>query len=100
MDSKQYKRIPVLPDTKKLFDIEKAESNCATQDEFVNELLMYKEIVTSRDDLRIVRLPSYDIAISETNGKILITSGFYNSIWADITDIVNNTSKSTKDETI
>jgi hypothetical protein len=44
MEVKQYKRIPVLQDTKKLFDMAYAASDCKTQDEFIKELLKSNEI--------------------------------------------------------
>jgi hypothetical protein len=39
MEVKQYKRIPILQDTKKLFDMAYAASDCKTQDAFIKELL-------------------------------------------------------------
>jgi len=47
METKEYKRIPVLPSTKQRFGIEKIKSDYETQDEFLNYLLDVCEALNS-----------------------------------------------------
>jgi len=88
MDTKEYKRIPVLPDTKKKFDIAKAGSDCKTQDEFIQELLVFRELLLEGRQLHYVKFPDFGLALRETNGRIWITRGTDNKTWIDITDIL------------
>ena len=90
METKEYKRIPVLPPTKKLFDIAKVESGCGTQDEFINELLICKDILTKPQEHHFVTFPSFELGLRETDGRIWITRGTDNSSWVDITNVIND----------
>lgn len=90
MDNKDYKRIPVSPSTKKQFDIAKVESGCGTQDEFINELLICRDILSKPQELHFVKFPSFELGLKETEGRIWITRGTDNPTWVDITKIIND----------
>ena len=88
MENKDYKRIPVLPSTKKEFDVAKAGSDCKTQDEFILDLLVCREMLFERRQLHFVKFPSIELALREIEGRILITRGVDNKNWVDITDMI------------
>jgi hypothetical protein len=88
MDEKVYKRIPVLPDVKKEFDVAYAESDCKTMNEFIYDLLIIKKIHLGKSDHHVIELPSGSLGIWEVDNRIWINWGEDIKKWVDITDMI------------
>lgn len=88
MEVKDYKRVPLLKNTKNRLEKAKIDSDCPTYDDFINSLLTEHESKDLTHDYYRFQLPGTWIHIHESKGRYYI--GVNGMTWRDITDIVND----------